>query len=123
MALEDLFPIKDNETAMVASIETGIIDIADYAFVYFKSWEALRDMASAAAIYFGCKGVPFADEQVRHITIEKSVQYMAMWKENVRVPETIWGLESVGICSTKYKQTHYPSLNLSMVKRQRQFPC
>jgi len=109
VALEDLlFHIKDNETAMVASIETGI-DIADYAFVYFKSWEALRDMASAAAIYLAAKGVPFADEQVRHIAIEKSVQYMAMWKENVRVPETIWGSPKVlEYVVRNTSKLHYP---------------
>lgn len=91
VALEDLlFHIKNPKEATVTSVESDV-DIANYAFVYFKSWQSMRELAAAAALYLEAKGVPYADFQASMVSIVKSVNYMAMWKDGVAVPETIWG--------------------------------
>lgn len=95
MALESLlFHIEDKTTARVTDSGTGR-DLADYTFVYFKSWQSMPELAAAAAIYLEAKGVPYADTQVRHELKVKTTNYMAMWKAGVTVPETLWGSPAV----------------------------
>jgi len=91
VALEDLvFEIKSETEARVYD-PVHNIDFKNYAFVYFKSWQSMPVWAAAAAHYLEAIGIPYADKQVRHGYIEKTVNYMTMWAAGVSVPATIWG--------------------------------
>jgi glutathione synthase/RimK-type ligase-like ATP-grasp enzyme len=91
VALENLvFHIKNANEASVSDPVSGV-NLSDYDFVYFKSWQSMPELAAAAAHYLEGMGIPYADHQVRHEYIAKTTNYMAMWAKGVSVPETIWG--------------------------------
>ncbi len=95
VALENLtFHIKNTNEATVTDTRSGI-QLADYDFVYFKSWQSMPEFAAAAAHYLEGMGISYADHQVRHEYIAKTTNYMSMWAKGVSVPETIWGSPSV----------------------------
>lgn len=91
VALEDLvFHIKDGNQAHVYDPVRNI-SLSNYDFAYFKSWQSMPDLAAAAAFYLEALGIPYADRQVRHLYVGKGVNYMQMWANKLRVPQTWWG--------------------------------
>jgi len=90
VALEELvFHITNRKVARVYNPTNGI-DLASYAFVYLKSWQAMPELAASVAHFLEGKGIPYADHQARHEYIAKTTNYMTMWAQGVSVPETIW---------------------------------
>lgn len=91
VALEDLiFHIKNGETAKVFDPIRNI-NLAQYSFVYFKSWQSMPRLAASAALYLEAQGIPYEDAQVRYELIAKTPNYMKMWQQGIPVPESIWG--------------------------------
>lgn len=105
VALEKLiFHIKNKQIATVYDPERNI-NVGDYSFVYFKSWQSMPETAASVAHFLEAKGIPYADHQVRHEYTGKAVNYMTMWAQGVSVPDTVWA----GSCGTLIK--HIESLN------------
>lgn len=95
VALEDLiFRIYSEKKARVFDPERKI-EISDYSFVYFKSWQSMPDEASALAHYLEGIGVPYADIQVKGEMRPKTATQMAMWAVGVPVSPSIWGAPKV----------------------------
>jgi len=115
VALEDLiFHIKSKHEARVYD-PTRKIDLHEYSFVYFKSWQSMPELAAAAALYLEGMGIPYADHQVRHEYIAKTTNYMAMWAKGVSVPSSIWGSKDKLIKYVKQtRTTEYPMIAKSV---------
>lgn len=94
VALDELLFTVDDTQASVKTLD-GRIDLSAYAFVYFKSWQAMPELAAAAAHYLEGLGIPYADHQVRHEYIAKTTNHMQMWKHKVSAPKTIWGSREI----------------------------
>lgn len=105
VALEKLvFQIKNKNVAQVYDPVRNI-DVRNYSFVYFKSWQLMPEVAASVAHFLEAKGIPYADHQVRHEYTGKAVNYMTMWAQGVSVPDTVWA----GSCETLIK--YIESLN------------
>lgn len=108
VALEDLvFHIKPGKKARVYD-PISKIDLKNYSFVYFKSWQSMPESAAAAAHFLEGMGIPYADRQVRHEYISKTTNYMTMWAQGVAVPETIWGSKPVIQQLVAHSHLDYP---------------
>lgn len=95
VALEKLvFHIQDKDHAKIYD-PIRDIDLSAYSFVYFKAWQSMPEYASSVAHFLEAQGIPYADLQVRHQYVGKTVNYMQMWAKGVAVPETIWGHKDV----------------------------
>lgn len=108
VALEDLrFRIIDATHTEVVDPVRGI-DLAQYAFVYFKSWQSMPELAAAAAAYLEACGIPYVDRQVRHEYVAKTTNYMQMWAQGVPVPATVWGSREVMLGYLESPDVTYP---------------
>ena len=108
VALESLrFVIEDENTAQIYDPVSGV-DLQNYDFVYFKSWQSMPVLASSAALYLEAMGITYADHQVRHEFSTKTSNQMAMWANHVPVPATVWGSQSVLLQYITDESTVFP---------------
>lgn len=108
VALEDLiFRVYSRQKARVFDPERNI-EVSDYSFVYFKSWQSMPDEASALAHYLEGIGVPYADTQVKGEMRTKTTNQMAMWAVGVPTPPSVWGSGAVLLNYISKKSFDYP---------------
>lgn len=108
VALEDLlFQVKGPGKARVFD-PVRKIDLKDFNFVYFKSWQSMPELASAAARYLEAMGIPYADYQARQSLTTKTTNYMAHWAQGISVPATTWGSNTALLAYIKRIRLTYP---------------
>jgi glutathione synthase/RimK-type ligase-like ATP-grasp enzyme len=90
VALENLVFVTDEAYGAHVIDAVSGIDLADAAFVYIKSWEAMVEEASALANYLWHKGVQFADTLPVRMGVSKLATQFRLWSQEVRMPYTIY---------------------------------
>jgi len=66
------------------------VRMADAAFVYLKSWEALPEEAAALALYLAHKGIPYMDTLAQGMGVSKLASTVRMWAAGLAVPASIY---------------------------------
>lgn len=89
VALEDLMFTIDLRGIATITDREGNEQFSDASFVYFKSWEALPEIASMVVSYLRAKGIPFEDAAVGHAGVHKPSQTWKLWAAGVPVIPTI----------------------------------
>lgn len=94
VALENLvFIINEDKTAEVIDpVSKQALSGADY--VYFKSWSAFPDEASAFANFLTGRGIQFADTAVLGVGKSKITTAMQLWAASVPMPTTVYSRRS-----------------------------
>lgn len=89
IALEDLtFVINTANQAAIYNADGSQI-FHDAAFVYFKSWESMDELAAMVVQYLRAKGIPFEDAAVGHAGKHKASQMWRLWANGLPVIPTI----------------------------------
>ncbi|PLS80580.1 hypothetical protein CYG49_04910 [Candidatus Saccharibacteria bacterium] len=90
VALENLaFIMHENGEADVVDVVSGV-SMRQASFVYFKSWEAMPEEASALANFLHFSGVPFADTASLGMGVSKLATAFKLWGSGVKTPQSLF---------------------------------
>jgi glutathione synthase/RimK-type ligase-like ATP-grasp enzyme len=66
-------------------------ELAEFDFVYVKSWSSYADRGAALANYLDAKGIPYADTLLAGKGTTKLTTHFRLWKDGVNIIPTLFG--------------------------------